>query len=156
MYISTWQCGGAPWQVVFPFRMLDKILALRPGEMLWMQQADHSTCSHECVPFLLSSLSPKRGWQDILAPPGFSTTGCIKCPGFPGFTTGHRGSAPWPAQCLTLPCTPQDGTSPRELQGPLGTWVLCPMCAGRPAPDTRTGCAGPLLALSDLAHGQSR
>ena len=38
-----WWCSLAGG--VFPFRMLDKFLALRPGEKLWMQQAkaDHST-----------------------------------------------------------------------------------------------------------------
>lgn len=34
-----------PSRWVFPFKMLDELLAVRPGEMLWMQQtkADHST-----------------------------------------------------------------------------------------------------------------
>lgn len=56
------QAGGSS------FRVLDKFLALKPGEVFWMQQAKAkpSTVQTGARPFLLSRLSPKRWWQDVL------------------------------------------------------------------------------------------
>lgn len=112
------------------FRVLDKFLALKPGEVLWMQQAkaEPSPMQTGACLFLLSRPSLKRWWQDVL---------------HRGMNTTMYGDAmprvPWclhsppPAQTL-VPGQPRAKCS--LLQSRM---ARCPGCCGR-APRGAGGC----------------